>query len=143
MNILVINGPNLNMLGKRDKQLYGNLTLNEIEQKISSEFQSHNFNFFQSNIEGEIVSQIQSAANNFDGLIINPGGYAHTSAAIKDALDDCHIPKVEVHISNLSKRDEFRQTLITASSCDGYVSGFKEKSYFAGVYLLEKLFKEK
>ena len=74
-----------------------------------------------------------------DGLIINPGGYAHTSVAIKDALETCNFPKIEVHLSNIAARENFRQTLITASSCNGYISGFKEKSYTAAVFLLEKI----
>ena len=77
--------------------------------------------------------------NHFDGLIINPGGYSHTSVAIKDALEICTIPKIEVHISNLASREDFRHNMITASSCDGYISGFREKSYLAAVYLLAKL----
>ncbi len=139
MKILVLNGPNLNMLGSRDKEKYGSLTLKDIEEKISAEFQSHNFDFFQSNLEGELVTKIQTAVDSFDGIIINPGGYAHTSVAIKDALADCSLPKIEVHLSHLANRENFRQVLLTASSCDGYVSGFKENSYLSAVYLLEKI----
>lgn len=139
MKILVLNGPNLNMLGSRDKEEYGSLTLKDIEEKISAEFQSHNFDFFQSNLEGELVTKIQTAVDSFDGIIINPGGYAHTSVAIKDALTDCNLPKIEVHLSHLANREDFRQVLLTASSCDGYVSGFKENSYLSAVYLLEKI----
>jgi len=139
MKILILNGPNLNMLGNRDVEKYGSLTLKDIEDKIKSEFQSHNFIFFQSNIEGELVSKIQTAVDQFDGIIINPGGYAHTSVAIKDALADCSLPKIEVHLSHLVNREDFRQVLLTASSCDGYVSGFKENSYLSGVYLLERI----
>ncbi|MEE9450059.1 MAG: type II 3-dehydroquinate dehydratase [Ignavibacteriaceae bacterium] len=140
MKILVINGPNLNMLGSRDKEKYGSLTLKDIEDKIISEYKSHSFEFFQSNLEGELVSKIQTAIDHFDGIIINPGGYAHTSVAIKDALTDCSLPKIEVHLSHLANREDFRQVLLTASSCDGYVSGFKENSYLSGVYLLERIF---
>ncbi len=140
MKILVLNGPNLNMLGSRDKEKYGSLTLKNIEDKIKSEFNSHNFEFFQSNLEGEIVSKIQTAADHFDGIIINPGGYAHTSVVIKDALADCGLPKIEVHLSHLANREDFRQLLLTASSCNGYVSGFKENSYLSAVYLLERIF---
>ena len=128
------------MLGSRDTEKYGSLTLKDIEKKIISEYQSHSFEFFQSNLEGELVSKIQTAVDHFDGMIINPGGYAHTSVAIKDALADCSLPKIEVHLSHLANRENFRQVLLTASSCDGYVSGFKENSYLSGVYLLEKIF---
>jgi 3-dehydroquinate dehydratase II len=82
---------------------------------------------------------VQEAASLYDGLVINPGGYGHTSVAIKDALELCSIPKVEVHLSHLSKREEYRQKLLTASSCNGYISGFKEYGYLAGVYLIQKL----
>ena len=88
------------------------------------------------------IEQIQTAQKTFDCLIINPGGYAHTSVAIKDALEICTIPKVEVHISNLASRENFRNVMLTASSCDGYISGFREKGYLAAVYLLEKLIKK-
>jgi 3-dehydroquinate dehydratase-2 len=143
MNIISINGPNLNMLGKRDKGHYGKLSLSKIEKTLQKEFPQLKFTFYQSNVEGEIVNQIQNASNKFDGLLINPGGYAHTSVAIRDALEDCPIPKIEVHLSHLVKREAYRQNLITASACDGYISGFKEKSYLAGVYLLIKLIKGK
>jgi len=140
LKILVLNGPNLNMLGSRDEENYGSLTLKDIEKKIISEYSSHSFEFFQSNLEGELVTKIQTAVDSFDGLIINPGGYAHTSVAIRDALSDCGLPKIEVHLSHLTNREDFRQVLLTASSCDGYVSGFKENSYLSGIYLLEKIF---
>jgi 3-dehydroquinate dehydratase-2 len=127
------------MLGSRDVEKYGSLTLKDIGDKIESEFPTHSFEFFQSNIEGELISKIQTTVDNFDGIIINPGGYAHTSVAIRDALADCSLPKIEVHLSHLANREGFRQVLLTASSCDGYVSGFKENSYLSGVYLLEKI----
>jgi len=142
MKIISINGPNLNILGQRDKGHYGKLSLTKIEKILQKEFPQIRFTFFQSNVEGEIINQIQEADKQFDGLIINPGGYAHTSVAIRDALEICSIPKAEVHLSHLMKREGYRQNLITASACDGYISGFKEKSYLAGVYLLIKLIKK-
>ncbi|MCK9211475.1 MAG: type II 3-dehydroquinate dehydratase, partial [Ignavibacteriaceae bacterium] len=99
MKILVINGPNLNLLGKRDPLKYGAMTLESIENLVVSSFPEISFSFYQSNIEGEIVSKIQNTEKDFDGLIINPGGYAHTSVAIHDALVECKIPKIEVHLS--------------------------------------------
>jgi 3-dehydroquinate dehydratase II len=143
MKILVINGPNLNMLGARDKSNYGLLTLANISQMMENEFKDIDFEFFQSNLEGSIVEKIQSAGKNYDSLIINPGGFAHTSVAIKDSLELCPIIKIEVHLSHLAKREDFRQTLLTAVSCDGYISGFKENSYLAAVYLVKKLFSSK
>jgi 3-dehydroquinate dehydratase-2 len=139
MKILVMNGPNLNLLGAREESNYGSLTLDEIENIIRTEFPDDSFEFFQSNLEGELVDKIQNADKDHDGIIINPGGYAHTSVAIRDALELAKIPKVEVHLSNLSEREDFRHKTITAPKTNGYVSGFKELSYLAGVYLLKKL----
>ncbi len=136
MKILIINGPNLNMLGKREPSDYGELNLKGIEKILQEEFPSVEFEFFQSNKEGELIDKIQQAAEIFDGLVINPGGYAHTSVAIKDALELISIPKIEVHLSHLAKREDYRQKLLTAQSCDGYISGFKEQSYLAAVYLI-------
>lgn len=141
MKILVINGPNLNMLSKRDESQYSSLSLDQIIKLLIQEFPSMKFESFQSNIEGEIVTKIQDAENEFDGMIINPGGYAHTSVAIMDALEICKIPKVEVHLSHLANREDFRQTLLTAKNTNGYISGFKENSYLAAAYLLQKLIK--
>ena len=143
MKILVLNGPNLNQLSRRDSKQYGSLDLKKIEKLLIKEFPSHSFKFYQSNIEGELINQIQTSRGEFDGIIINPGGYAHTSVAIKDALELCKLPKVEVHLSNLSSRENFRQNMLTASSCDGYISGFKENSYTAAVYVLERIFNSK
>jgi len=141
MRILVINGPNLNLLGARDSKSYGILTLAELESEIIDEFPNDEFEFFQSNLEGEIINKLQNL-DGFDGLIINPGGYAHTSVAIRDSLEIVQIPKIEVHLSNLAKRDEFRHNMITAAKTDGYVSGFKEFSYFSAIYLIHKMIGE-
>ena len=141
MKILVINGPNLNILSKRDETKYSSLSLDQIIKLLIQEFSSMKFESFQSNIEGEIVTKIQDAENEFDGMIINPGGYSHTSVAIMDALEICKIPKVEVHLSHLANREDFRQTLLTAKNTNGYISGFKENSYLAAAYLLQKLIK--
>jgi 3-dehydroquinate dehydratase-2 len=143
MKILVINGPNLNLLGKRDKDQYGNISLEEISDNLKKEFPDISFDFYQSNIEGELINVIQLAEREYDGLIINPGGYAHTSVAIADALSVLKIPKVEVHLSHLVNREYYRQKLITAASCDGYVSGFKELSYGAAVYILLNISKKR
>lgn len=139
MKILVLNGPNLNLLEKRNPQNYGDISLEGIKKMIVKEFPNDKFVFVQSNLEGELIEQIQNASQKYEGIIINPGGYAHTSVAIRDALELCLIPKIEVHLSNLSKRENFRQKLLTASMCDGYLSGFKELSYIAGIFLLKKI----
>lgn len=142
IKILVINGANLNMLGVRDKTNYGELTLDEINMLIKNEFNYIDFTFVQSNAEEEIVNTINNA-NNYDGMIINPGGFTHTSIAIRDALENIKIPKIEVHLSNLASREKFRNTLITTSKCDGYISGFKEISFLSAVYTLTKILLKK
>lgn len=139
MNILILNGPNLNLLDRRPDEHYGSISMQKIEEMVRKEFPDHKFEFFQSNHEGELIEKIQSADKTFNGLIINPGGYSHTSVAIKDALEICMLPKIEVHISNIARRENFRHSLITASSCNGYISGFRENSYYAAIYLLEKI----
>lgn len=142
MKILIINGPNLNLLGKRDPDKYGNLTLENIESVVTNSFPEIDFKFFQSNHEGEIVSKIQSAEESFAGLIINPGGYSHTSVAIHDALVECNLPKVEVHLSHLAQREDFRQTMITAKAVNGYISGFKEIGYLSAVFTIQQFLKK-
>ena len=107
MKIIVINGPNLNLLGSRDSKTYGVKNLDDISNMIQNEYNDDDFTFFQSNIEGELVDKIQEARENFHGLIINPGGYSHTSVAIRDALEILKIPRIEVHLSNLANRDNF------------------------------------
>lgn len=141
MKIIVINGPNLNLLHKRDNQKYGSFSIEQIEKIVKNEFIDIEFTFKQSNVEGEIINLIQNAIDKFDGLIINPGGFAHTSVAIRDALELFIKPKVEVHLSNLASREEFRHTTLTAAVCNGYLSGFKEDGYLAAVFLIKKLSK--
>lgn len=137
-NILIINGPNLNMLGKREPEVYGTDTLADIEvwtnEKIKSKAKTV---WFQSNVEGEIVSRIQAAhSENFDALVINPGGYAHTSVAIHDALKILKIPVIEVHLSQVYKREEFRHTLLTAKACSAIMSGLGKQSYYIAIQSL-------
>ena len=141
MKILVINGPNLNMLSKRDETKYTSLNIEQIIHLLKKEFPRIEFSSFQSNLEGELVSAIQSADENYDGIIINPGGYSHTSVAILDALEICKIPKIEVHLSHLANREEYRQNMLTAKNTNGYISGFKENSYLAAAYLLTRIIK--
>lgn len=139
MKFIIINGPNLNMLEDREKDQYGNISLWDIENILKKEFPKVSVTFYQSNLEGDLVTKIHEANKVYDGLIINPGGYAHTSVAIHDALALCKIPKVEVHLSNISRREDFRQKTLTAKQCNGYISGLKEISYLSGVYSLIKV----
>jgi 3-dehydroquinate dehydratase II len=140
MKIYVLNGPNLNMLGSRDPEQYGQETLDDIEQWLGDTFPNHSFTFFQSNLEGKLVEVIQSLVDSdFDGLVANFGGYTHTSVAIRDALDLLEIPVVEVHLSNIHAREEFRHTSLTGSVASGIIAGFGKYSYELGVYAVERL----
>ena len=142
MKISVLNGPNLNMLGKRDPEQYGTDTLEDIEQLLIDSFPEYEMTFFQSNLEGELVEVIQSfMGSDFDGVIVNFGGFSHTSVAIRDALDLIDIPIVEVHLSNIHAREEFRERTLTGAVADGIITGFGKQSYLLGVHALEKLVK--
>ena len=144
MKISVLNGPNLNMLGKRDPEQYGADTLKDIEQLLIDSFPDHEMTFFQSNLEGELVEAIQSLMDsNFDGVIVNFGGFSHTSVAIRDALELIDIPIVEVHLSNIHAREEFRERTLTGAVADGIITGFGKQSYLLGVHALEKLIASK
>lgn len=129
MKILLLNGPNLNMLGVREPEKYGNLTLESIENSIIELGRKNNVEIecFQSNYEGEIIDKIQQTT--CDGLIINAGGFTHTSVAIRDAISSIEIPTVEVHMTNIHAREEFRHTSLISGVSIGQVVGFKEKSY--------------
>lgn len=140
MKISVLNGPNLNMLGKRDPDQYGTDTLETIEQLLINSFPKHEITFFQSNLEGELVEAIQSLMDsNFDGVIVNFGGFSHTSVAIRDALELIDIPIVEVHLSNIHAREEFRERTLSGALADGIITGFGKQSYLLGVDALEKV----
>lgn len=139
--ILIINGPNLNMLGIREPGVYGNETLETLCQKIKNKAQSLNaeVEFFQSNIEGEIINEIHAALGVFDGIVINPGAFTHYSYAIRDAIASISIPVIEVHISNVHKREEFRHKSVTAPVCRGQICGLGTNGY---IYALEELCNE-
>lgn len=140
MKLSVLNGPNLNMLGTRDPEQYGSDTLEDIEQLLNDTFPDDEMVFFQSNLEGELVEAIQSLLkSDVDGLIANFGGYSHTSVAIRDALDLLEIPIVEVHLSNIHAREEFREQTLTGSVANGIITGFGKHSYVLGVYAMERL----
>ncbi|MEJ5350092.1 MAG: type II 3-dehydroquinate dehydratase [Melioribacteraceae bacterium] len=142
MKLLIINGPNLNLLKLRNPDYYGITDLDSIQESIKNKFPDIEFNFIQSANESDIVKIINEASNDYDGLLINPGGFSHTSVAIRDALEICKIPKVEVHLSNIQARDKFRTISLTASVCDGYISGFKSLSYILGIHALIALIKK-
>ena len=135
MKILVVNGPNLNLLGTREPDVYGTLTLEKINEELALYAQSLGveIEFFQSNIEGEIVDKIQQSRNDCHGIVINPAAYTHTSVAIRDAIAAVNLPSVEVHISNIHKREEFRKHSFIAPVCIGQIAGFGLDSYKLGL----------
>ena len=142
--IIILNGPNLNLLGEREKKQYGNFTLDDIE-KNCKEYSSQNnikLSFFQSNIEGELVDQIQNSRNNQDGIIINAGGYTHTSVAIHDALKIVKIPIIELHISNIYNREEFRHKSLISKVAKGVICGFGANGYIMSLDAMNKFLKK-
>ncbi len=135
MRILVVHGPNLNLLGRRDPSIYGATTLPEINDELLRRARDRGaeLDAVQSNVEGEIVTRLQDAAARYDAVILNPGGYTHTSVAIRDAIEACGVPVVEVHLSNIHARESFRHTSLTAARCIGQISGFGPQSYYLGL----------
>lgn len=135
LRVLVLHGPNLNLLGTRDPDVYGTTTLAEIDAELAARARAHGaaLEVAQSNLEGELVDRIQQARGRFDAIVINPGGYTHTSVAIRDAIDAAGVPAIEVHLSNLHAREPFRHTSITAARCVGQICGFGAQSYYLGL----------
>ena len=142
--IIILNGPNLNLLGEREKNQYGSFTLKDVE-KDCKEFASKNdtdVSFFQSNIEGELVNMIQKSRNTQDGLIINAGGYTHTSVAIHDALKIIKIPIIELHISNIYNREEFRHKSLISKVAKGIICGFGANGYIMALKAINAYLKK-
>ena len=138
--IIILNGPNLNLLGEREKSQYGNFTLKDVETKCN-EYSNKNdieLSLFQSNIEGELVDQIQNSRDNQDGLIINAGGYTHTSVAIHDALKILKIPIIELHISNIYNREEFRHKSLISKVAKAVICGFGVDGYLMSLQAMNK-----
>ena len=141
--IIIINGPNLNLLGEREQSQYGTVTFDKLKEKClkkSSELKI-DAEFFQSNIEGEIVTKIQDSRKNFDGMIINAAGFTHTSVAIRDALDIFKKPIIELHISNIYKREQFRQKSLISEVVNGGIFGLGPEGYILAIISLEKMLK--
>ncbi len=138
--IAILNGPNLDRLGKREPEIYGSATLADLEASLRQEFSTGvELEFFQSNHEGALIDRIASLADRkFDGVVINGGAFTHTSVALRDALLGAHLPTIEVHISNIYKREEFRHTSLTAPACIAVITGLGLEGYFAAVRFLLK-----
>jgi len=145
MKILVINGVNMNMLGVREPEKYGKLTLKDLEKDLYAySFElGIDIETYQSNHEGEIVEKIQEARNNFDGIVINAAAYTHTSVAIRDAIAAVEIPTVEVHMTNIHAREEFRHKSLIAAVCKGQIAGFGAESYKLALKGLSEILKNK
>lgn len=132
MKILIVNGPNLNLLGVREPGIYGDCTLESINDKLKVQAEKNNIEvqFFTSNIEGEIINALHSAMGDCDGIIINAGAYTHTSIAIRDAISAIKLPTIEVHLSNVHARESFRHKSMISAVCKGVICGFGEQSYY-------------
>ncbi|WP_458700845.1 type II 3-dehydroquinate dehydratase [Sulfurospirillum sp. 1307] len=144
MKIVVIQGPNLNLLGHREQNIYGPMKLEEIHTQMENIAKQNGLEieFFQSNLEGEIVDRIQECIGDADGIIINPAAYSHTSIAIRDAIAASNMPVVEVHISNIHRREEFRHTSITAPVCTGQIVGFGPFGYHLAMISMTQILGE-
>lgn len=127
--IVIINGPNLNLIGTREPEIYGSVSLNDYLNNLQQTFKEVQFHFFQSNIEGELINFLHDCRNKADGIILNAGAYSHTSIAIADAISAIKIPVIEVHISNVLAREDFRKNSFIAAKCVGSISGLGLKGY--------------
>ena len=136
MKISIINGPNLNLLGKREPEKYGSVSFENYLVSLKSRYTGIEFGYFQSNVEGELINEIQERGFSSDGIILNAGGYTHTSVAIADAIASVKAPVVEVHITNIASREDFRHTSLIARNCAGSISGFGLDSYRLAVEAL-------
>ncbi|MBV8253281.1 MAG: type II 3-dehydroquinate dehydratase [Chitinophaga sp.] len=133
MQIVIINGPNLNLLGKREPGIYGNESFEDYLETLKKTFPQVNFTYFQSNVEGELINYLHQVGFSADGILLNAGGYTHTSVAIRDAIAGIKTPVIEVHISNVYAREEFRHTSLIAPKCVGSICGLGMKGYQLGV----------
>lgn len=138
MKVLIINGPNLNLLGTREKGIYGERTFEDYLGELRECFSGTTIDYYQSNVEGEIINALHAADHKYDGIVINAGGYTHTSVAIADAIGGISTPVVEIHISCILAREEFRHISLIAPKCKGSIMGFGLDSYRLGILSLQK-----
>ncbi len=129
MKIIIINGPNLNLLGKREEEIYGNVSFEDYFSSLKDKFPDVSLEYYQSNIEGEIINKLHQVGFSYDGIILNAGGYTHTSVSIADAIKSIKTPVVEVHISNILSRESFRHNSLIAPNCKGSIFGFGLNGY--------------
>jgi 3-dehydroquinate dehydratase-2 len=143
MKIAIINGPNLNLLGKREPEIYGSKTFDQYFDELRVKYPDIELSYFQSNVEGELINELQRVGFSFDGILLNPGGYTHTSVAIGDAIAALKTPVIEVHISNIHAREEFRKISLVSAKCRGTIAGLGLEGYALGVsyFVAEKIAK--
>lgn len=127
--VLILNGPNLNLLGKREPEVYGNESFEDFFEKLKEKYSSLEIHYYQSNVEGELINKLHEVGFSFDAIVFNAGGYTHTSVAISDAVAAIETPVIEVHISNVYQREEYRHHSLMAKNCKGVIAGFGLKSY--------------
>jgi 3-dehydroquinate dehydratase-2 len=139
MKIQIINGPNLNLLGKREPSVYGNQSFEDFLETLKKRFSTVDLQYYQSNVEGELVNKLQETGFSFDGIVINAGAYTHTSVAIHDAIGAIKTPVVEVHISNVYAREEFRHKSLITSKCAGMLTGFGMEGYALAITYIMNL----
>lgn len=136
MQIIIINGPNLNLLGTREPGVYGSQGFQAFFEQLENDFPEHQLEYYQSNVEGELINKLHQAGFSYDGIIINPGGYTHTSVALADAIAAISSPVVEVHISNIYAREEIRHQSLTGKNCAGILTGFGLDGYTLALHYL-------
>ena len=137
MKVIIINGPNLNLLGKREKSIYGDISFEDYLKNLQSQFTNMNIEYFQSNVEGELINKLQEVGFSFDNFLLNAGGYTHTSVALTDAVAAIETPVIEVHISNIYTREKFRKKSLLSSNCKAIVCGLGLDSYKAALSTLK------
>ena len=137
MKILIINGANLNLLGRRQPEIYGHESFEDYLEALRARYSEHVIDYYQSNVEGELVTKLQEADGQYDGVVLNAGGYTHTSVALRDAIEAVAVPVIEIHISNVAAREEFRHTSLIGATCIGTIAGFGLDSYRLGIEALQ------
>ena len=133
MKLLILNGPNLNLQGRREKSVYGAESFEEFIPRLRTLYSAHTIDYAQSNIEGELIDTLHNAEGEYDGVLFNAGGYTHTSVALRDAIGAISVPVIEIHISNVAAREEFRHTSLIGATCVGTIAGFGLDSYRLGI----------